>query len=309
MSVSICPSLSKKAFPKASTSHTGASCKEPTVGTTAFPVAVYLDDVSTDVVAWHWHEEFEIGFISEGAVSVEIGNRRFTLYQGDIFFINSQIIHSMRNAAFGKPAVLKAIVFNGSIVGGNENSVFHQKYVLPILNNTYLNGYVFKNQESHLDYLFSDLTNAWNACYGESDGYELYLRNTLSDFFLLLLRAYENSLTVPTDQRLRELRTKSMLNYMHCHYSEQITLSDIAKAASISVSEALRCFKYVIGISPIQYLKKYRLKQAADYLRTGKNAIGQICDYCGFANSSYFSKSFKEYYHCTPRDYAKKSLP
>ena len=307
MPVSTCPSLSKEPCPLALPASPNASCMEPIAGTAAFPAAVYLDDVSTDVVAWHWHAEFEIGCVSEGAVSVEIGNRKFTLYQGDIFFINSQAIHTMRNAALGQPAVFKAIVFHGSIVGGAENSIFHQKYVLPLISNTSLNGYVFRSQEPHMEYLFAALTGAWSAFCAESDGYELYLRNTLSDFFKLLLCAYGNGLTVPTDQRLKELRTKSMLHYIHSHFFEPITLSDIAKSASVSVTEALRCFKHVIGVSPIQYLKKFRLKQAAGYLRAGKTSMSQICELCGFANSSYFAKSFKAYYHCTPREYAKQS--
>ena len=129
MSVSTCPSLSKELCPLVLPASPNASCMEPIAGTAAFPAAVYLDDVSTDVVAWHWHEEFEIGCVSQGAVSVEIGNRKFTLYQGDIFFINSQAIHTMRNAALGQPAVFKAIVFHGSIVGGAENSIFHHDVI------------------------------------------------------------------------------------------------------------------------------------------------------------------------------------
>ncbi len=36
-------------------------------------------------------------------------------------------------------------------------------------------------------------------------------------------------------------------------------------------------------------------------------SIGQICELCGFDDNSYFSKSFKEMYHCTPLAYREKS--
>lgn len=55
MSVSTCPSLSKELCPLVLPASPNASCMEPIAGTAAFPAAIYLDDVSTDVVAWHWH--------------------------------------------------------------------------------------------------------------------------------------------------------------------------------------------------------------------------------------------------------------
>lgn len=54
-------------------------------GTPEFPAAVYLDDVSHEYVNWHWHEEFEIGFVTEGSVVLGCGNRKYQMECGDIF--------------------------------------------------------------------------------------------------------------------------------------------------------------------------------------------------------------------------------
>lgn len=56
-----------------------------THGTPDFPAAIYLDDVTMNHVNWHWHREFEIGFVEEGNILLECGNRKYSLSSGDIF--------------------------------------------------------------------------------------------------------------------------------------------------------------------------------------------------------------------------------
>ena len=90
--------------------------------------------------------------------------------------------------------------------------------------------------------------------------------------------------------------------------SENLTLSDISVAASISEREVLRCFKLTIGESSIQYLLKYRLIQSASMLRESpEKNISMIAADCGFESPAYYTKKFREFYLCTPREYRQKS--
>lgn len=57
-------------------------------------------------------------------------------------------------------------------------------------------------------------------------------------------------------------------------------------------------------LSPIQYLLKYRIMQGADFLLNNPaNTISEISSLCGFDNPSNFSKMFKRFYNCSPREY------
>ena len=90
MALSSCISLSNQTSPF-NINETG------THGTLEFPVAIYRDDVTENFVNWHWHKEIEIGYIEEGTVLLESGNRKYTLTKGDLFFINTNVLHAMRN--------------------------------------------------------------------------------------------------------------------------------------------------------------------------------------------------------------------
>lgn len=95
-----------------------------------------------------------------------------------------------------------------------------------------------------------------------------------------------------------------MLEYIHKHFSGDISLADIAKAADISERECLRCFRKTIQLSPIQYLLKYRIMQGAELLRRNPtDSISEIASLCGFDSPSNFARLFKRFYNYTPREY------
>ena len=61
----------------------------------------------------------------------------------------------------------------------------------------------------------------------------------------------------------------------------------------------------ITGQSPFEYLKNYRLRNAAYMIQNTSDPINTICGLCGFDDHSYFSKAFKEVYGCSPREFKK----
>lgn len=300
MAISTCISLSNSVSPF-NIDETG------THGTPEFPAAIYLDDVTDDFVNWHWHAEIEIGYVEEGVILLECGNRKHTLNKGDLFFINSNVLHAMSSFSEDKTAVFKSIAFDSSIISSNTESVFYKKYLHPIIHSTAFRDYVWSQDSEYYSLLNELIVKAWGVIYTEPLDYEIVVRNLLSEFFAVLLRVIQTaSLTVQPANLMLEERVQIILNYIHENYSKNITLDDLAAAANVSKSEVNRCFKTIINTSPIKYLKNYRLQNAAYILKNSTYAIQTIYELCGFDSNSYFSKSFKEIYHCSPKEYRGK---
>ena len=55
-----------------------------------------------------------------------------------------------------------------------------------------------------------------------------------------------------------------MREFVETHFQEKLSLDAIADSASISKSEALRCFRLAIRSTPVRYLLDYRLGRAKD---------------------------------------------
>ena len=85
---------------------------------------------------------------------------------------------------------------------------------------------------------------------------------------------------------------------------EAVTLDDIANSIMVSKSECCRCFKRTLGITPFEYLMKYRIQESAKRIqRRPQDSISEIAGSVGFNNTSYFNKIFKKYMECTPSEY------
>lgn len=101
-------------------------------------------------------------------------------------------------------------------------------------------------------------------------------------------------------------RLQLMMQYVHAHYSENITLEDIARTANISKSTALHLFQNNLKLTPVKYLINYRLKQAALLLINTEEKIATISNNTGFNNVDHFCRTFKKAYKMTPTDYRNK---
>lgn len=300
MALSVCISLSNQTS-QFNIDETG------THGTPEFPVAIYRDDVTENFVNWHWHKEIEIGYIEEGTVLLESGNRKYSLSKGDLFFINSNVLHAMRNQNPGRASVFRSIAFDSSIISSNTDSIYFKRYLHPIIYNANFREFIWKTDAKFFPELDDNIRNAWEIINHEPEDYEISVRNLLSDFFAVLSHVNQTN-TIPSNTAnfLLEERVQIILNYIHANYSQNITLDDLAMATNVSKSEVLRCFKSIINISPIKYLKNFRLQSAAYMLKNSTYSIQTIYELCGFDSNSYFSKSFKEIYHCSPREYRER---
>lgn len=69
-----------------------------------------------------------------------------------------------------------------------------------------------------------------------------------------------------------------------------------------------RSTKKYLGVTPSEYINNLRLNFAANQLLTTSNSVLDICFDCGFENTVYFHKKFKEKFKMTPMQFRKKSI-
>jgi transcriptional regulator GlxA family with amidase domain len=98
-----------------------------------------------------------------------------------------------------------------------------------------------------------------------------------------------------------------MTLFIEENYRRRLTLDDIAASVGVSKREALRCFQCSVPLSPIEYLNKYRLKQASNLLLSTSQSITEIAEITGFESTSYFDRLFKREFRTTPRKHRNAS--
>lgn len=268
-------------------------------GTVSFPCAAYeriLTDKPGDEVSWHWHEEFELIYVVDNEIDLQVPSHRIHLERGDLALINSNFLHFAKSNSTSRH---QAFVFSPRLITGSDNSVFAQNYVTPLCSCGQFSCFVFDAEDQLSKYfpiVFEKMKN-------DLPGYEFMVREYLSRVILSVFNHFKNDMqkTVSDPDNIRMTR---MLDYMHHHFAETIHLSDLGKVTHLSEREVLRCFHRSIGESPLQYLIRYRLMRSAEFLKNEQDkSISEISGLCGFSSPAYYTKKFHSFYHCTPRQY------
>ena len=276
-----------------------------------FPFVIKFTDYEKligGIVPWHWHDYFEITVPHYDGMHFQSPDRSEIINKGEAIFVNSSMLHTVSWEDYSRGKTLYTFFFDKSILTGTYGSIFEDKYVSPIALCRDLDFYIIRPDHRNGLRIMTLLEDIIGLFEEEPYGYELSSRSALSEFWLLLLSETEEfrrgaRRIDPTDS----LRMKQMMNYIHEHYSEKIYIDEIASAAGISSRECARCFKRQIGQPPMDYLNQYRVRMAADLLRSTAKAISLIGEECGFASDSYFGKTFRQYMSCTPREYRRDS--
>lgn len=97
-------------------------------------------------------------------------------------------------------------------------------------------------------------------------------------------------------------------SYIYAHYQEDINLEFLSAEVYLSPGYMSYIFKKETGEGLAQFIRKFRLEKAKELLCTTNKKIVQVCAETGFTNPSYFCKSFREYYGCSPNRFRKNEI-
>lgn len=273
-------------------------------GSGDFPFQYYWEDIwlfDLHCVDWHWHPEVELVYLETGCADFLVGSERSPLEAGTGIFINTQVLHRFQAA---ESAVIPNIVFSPTLLSP-QGSLLYEKYIRPVLD--------FAG-----DCLILSPNVPWQsrallslrAVFSVQENEENELQ-TVQHLLRLWELLYENAPRAAPAQDTAAVRAQArlqiMLQFIHNHYAQPITLEDIAQAVPVSKSGALGLFRQVLNTSPVRYLVDYRLKQAAKQLASTGAGISIIAGETGFESPGYFCRQFKKLFGVTPGEYRKKS--
>jgi len=106
-----------------------------------------------------------------------------------------------------------------------------------------------------------------------------------------------------------ESRVHAVLRRIHDHYSEPLTVADLATEVGMSVSAFHHIFKAVTSTSPLQYLKAIRLHKARVMILHDGFTVAVAADRVGYESASQFSREYKRLFGHSPADRSQRTKP
>lgn len=123
-----------------------------------------------------------------------------------------------------------------------------------------------------------------------------YLTDIITSIYLENDNSSSNALHIP--DKFNKIR-----NYLDEHFTSKVELDTIASEFFISKYHLSREFKRIFGTTIGDYILKQRISKAKSLLRFSELSIEEIASECGFSDSGYFIKVFKNEENLTPAKY------
>jgi AraC-like DNA-binding protein len=96
---------------------------------------------------------------------------------------------------------------------------------------------------------------------------------------------------------------KRAVAYLHQNYARPLSRWEIAESVGVSEDYLTRVFNRELGLSPWDYLNRYRVLQAQVLLRNTSRSIADIARTVGFKDQAYFSRVFSKQVGQSPQTY------
>ncbi len=97
-----------------------------------------------------------------------------------------------------------------------------------------------------------------------------------------------------------------VIRHIHESYSQELTLTELAKMAHISQSQLERRFRQLLATTPSAYILQVRIDASRTLLETTDRTIADIAQSVGFYDHSHFTRSFQKIMRLTPKAYRRR---
>ncbi len=248
----------------------------------------------------HRHSAFEISLILSGEGKYRTDNRIFDIESGDIFLYHTNEPHCITDIYGTQEMEILNIHFEPRYLWTFSEDM---KYLQTIFRRSTRADNRIPSGDPLNSEVCTLMLDAQREYERRDAGYERLLHGDILKILILLARN-ENAV-IPEGSTDSETLSKinGSMDYICEHFSEPITLRDIAATAGLCRTYYCSVFKELNGMTPWDYVNIKRIEHAMHLLRESDNTILNIALQSGFNNTANFNRIFKNVTGLTPRDY------
>ncbi|MBQ5333425.1 MAG: helix-turn-helix transcriptional regulator [Oscillospiraceae bacterium] len=252
-------------------------------------------------VPMHWHSEFEINFIREGAAEFICGEEKFTSAKGDIIITQPNVLHSIYPCANTRQ-VYDTLVFSPEIFGCSDSDRYMSECIRPLINGSMRVRKHITPKHHYYPELEMITDNIFSCAKGDSPQLDMLMRSEIIRLFWLLETESDNDIDLSESGSI----IRPALEYIAEHFNENITVRQLAASVHLSESYFMNRFRKHVGLSAIEYISHFRIDKACKALIGTKKNVLEIAFDCGFCNISNFNRQFRRIAGCSPTEYRNK---
>lgn len=257
------------------------------------------------------HDFWEFAYVDKGSVRIQAGEEQYLLHAGDIIFHEPNEFHAIESVGNTSPNLV-AVSF---VTHSSAMQIFRQKRcTLTMEERTLISKLISIARETLATPMnlpsIEQVKLRPNTPFGSEQLILLYLEL----FLITVARNHASTQGVSPQNPVPKIspervmnkseRIEKIIEYMEFHICEQLTISDICEAHSLSRSALQSLFHKEKGCGVIEYFNNMKIERAKDIIRDGTMNFTEIAYFLSYSSLQYFSKQFKKATGMSPLEYS-----
>lgn len=272
----------------------------------SFYIGIFQDNLEKNT--WHYHNNFEISFITEGSGKRIVGDSIEEFQPGDLAFIGRNLPHvwiADKETRTPSNRTLEMVFLQFTL-----NVLSPQLLILP----------EFCHVKRALDLSERGIQIIGHTLNEVSEimlqlpylkGFERMLH-----FFMMMdiIGESETNVQLASKEYLKirfttgNKRIEAIHEYLMNNYREEVNLKRLAALVNMAEGSLCRFFKMNMGITIFEYLNKIKIEFACKLLMDQNHSMTEVCFDSGFNNLSHFNNQFKKITGVPPLEYRKRFI-
>jgi len=269
-----------------------------------FRIGIFQDNLEKST--WHYHNHYEISFITEGTGKRIVADSMESFHPGDLVFIGQNLPHVW-------------IADKARFALSNRNlEMVYLQFSTTILFPQLLSMAEFANVRKALEMsergiqIVGDTLNKVSEIMLQLP----YLNGIeqLLNFYRLMdiIGKSTSNLALASEEYLRKKfntsnkRIEAIHDYFMNNYRNEVNLEELSQLVNMAKGSLCRFFKENSGITLWEYLNHIKIEFACKMLMNNELSIAQVCFDSGFNNLNHFNRQFRKITGITPSSYRRK---
>lgn len=254
------------------------------------PVNVFA--VSVQSSTFHWHNEYELVGVLKGSIVLRVGSEEVNLKQGDIYLINPNVIHAIREGE-NEPNLCMFVQMSQELFALGEQENTETRF--------YLDSTSDEIPDCGFAYFYRKMAELVYESMSENKHKQLRVRaqvcTLIADLFdYIVYDVRFGDLATRNDQEL----TVAIIEFLEQHLEEEKIVELTCKKFGLSRKSLDRNLKMTLGTTGKEMIENLRIEKAKNLLKNTSKNMNYILDACGFGSEKTFYRVFREETGVTP---------
>jgi len=264
----------------------------------------------------HFHDYFQIWYVSKGGFIHTVDNQPYTITKGDLFVVAPYTLHSIQVESDREVEIIGCEFMPGFVNEQFDHRTADQAFFdAGYLEHFWHNDPTAQSQialdgvtEGKIRNLLLEMLNEYER---RTPFFQIVLKSNLLVMLSILIRQVNRDIVragFEKSEKYRDIMTR-VVDYMHHNVHEDIKLEQVCSLANMSKSTFCSLFKEWTGKTFNRYLIDLRILNAMTLLQRPALSVTDVCYATGFNELSYFCRIFKKYTGISPNHFRKQAIP